>query len=240
MPTSGGLSALQDCVDQTKLASLPDFGEGGGHVPHDFGAALLERPERSVKQELRQQHGLSVQREERRDIWRAVFLKREADAAGGGGGAEANAGLYWETVRTCFGGEELPSSEVPLPSIVENKHANSFCLTAAGRGSVARILTCVAYNSPDIQYCPYSYPVAAVLRHYLSGKRLHNTMQITFRHKALPPYDYLSEEDTYGLLVNMACSKRPNFFPSSKVQHEIEWRAVMELHKEYNASSNSQ
>ena len=182
MPTTGGGgggggSALQDCVDQTKLASLPDHGEGGGHVPLDFGAALLERPERSVKQELRQQHGLSVQREERREVWRAVFLKREAAAAGGGGGgtAEANAGLYWETVRTCFGGEELPSSDVPLPPIVENRHANSFCLTAAGRRSVARILTCVAYNSPDIQYCPHSYPVAAVLRHYLSGKRLQIT-----------------------------------------------------------------
>ena len=173
MPTTGGGgSALQDCVDQTKLASLPDHGEGGGHVPLDFGAALLERPERSVKQELRQQHGLSVQREERREVWRAVFLKREAAAAGGRGTAEANAGLYWETVRTCFGGEELPSSDVPLPPIVEKRHANSFCLTAAGRRSVARILTCVAYNSPDIQYCPYSYPVAAVLRHYLSGKRL--------------------------------------------------------------------
>ena len=47
--------------------------------------------------------------------------------------------------------------------------ANAFCLNAAGRKSVARILTCVAYNSPDIQYCPYSYPVAAILRHYLSG-----------------------------------------------------------------------
>ena len=170
MPTTGGVgSALQDCVDQTKLASLPDFGEGGGHVPHDFGAALLQRPERSVKQELRQQHGLSVQREERREIWRAVFHKRDS-------AAEANAALYWETVRTCFGGEELPSSEVPLPPIVEGRHANSFCLTAAGRGSVARILTCVAYNSPDIQYCPYSYPVAAVLRHYLSGKRLNKTI----------------------------------------------------------------
>ena len=35
----------------------------------------------------------------------------------------------------------------------------------------------------------------------------------------------------------MASSKRPNYFPTSKVQHEIEWRAVMELHKEYNASA---
>ena len=162
--TGGGGPALQDCVDQTKLAALPDHGEGGGHLPHDFGAALLERPERSVKQELRQQHGLTVQREERREIWKAVFLKREA------ADADANAGLYWETVRTCFGGEELPSSEIPLPPIVESKRANAFCLNAAGKKSVARILTCVAYNSPDIQYCPYSYPVAAVLRHYLSGK----------------------------------------------------------------------
>ena len=172
MPTNcgDGGTALQDCVDQTKLASLPDFGEGGGHVPHDFGSALLERPERSVKQEVRQQHGLSVQREERREVWRAVFLKRES------AGAEANAGLYWETVKTCFGSEELPSSDVPLPPIVETKHANSFCLTAAGRRSVARILTCVAYNSPEIQYCPYSYPVAAVIRHYLSGKRPHTSM----------------------------------------------------------------
>ena len=49
--------------------------------------------------------------------------------------------------------------------------------------------------------------------------------------------DQPTEEDTYGLLVNMASSKRPNYFPTSKVQHEIEWRAVMELHKEYNAST---
>ena len=167
-PTAG--CALQECVDQTKVASLPDFGEGGGRADFSHGAALIQRSAtaQAVKQEVRQLHGLSVPREERAALWRAVFLSREGDSA------DANKQLYWETVRTCFGGEELPPSEVSLPSIVERAHANSFCLTAAGRSSVARILNCVAYNLPDIQYCPYSYPIASVLRHYLSGKLFSN------------------------------------------------------------------
>ncbi len=168
--------ALQDVVDQTKLASLPDFGDlshlgggssGGGPLDSNGVPAFLEQPQKAVKTCVRvQMHGLSLQREERAEIWRGVFLKKEG---GGEDKGDANAGFYWESVKTCFGTDELPKEAPPPPGILEPAHMNAFCLTAAGKTSVLRLLTCFAYNSPDIQYCPHAYPIAAVFRHYLAG-----------------------------------------------------------------------
>jgi hypothetical protein len=175
MPSRGAAAsgALQDVVDQTKIAALPDYGNHGHHedastyLDVSGVPAFLEKPEKAVKMGLRLQHSMSLQREERREIWRGVFVKKEG---GGEDRADANAGLYWETVKTCFGSEDLPQEAPPLPTILEPKHLHSFCLTSAGRISLSRVLNCFAYNSPDIQYAPHAYPIAAVLRHYLSGK----------------------------------------------------------------------
>ena len=225
---------MQDVVDQTKIAALPDHGDrhkelssSADYLDVNAIPAFLEQPDKTLKVGVRSKlNWMSVnQVEERASIWRGVFVNKEG---GGEDKAEANAGLYWETVKTCFGNQgkwpynnllnlmpyvalsELPSEPAPTPSILEPQHMNNFCLKPKGGISVSRILTCFAYNSPDIQYCPHSYPIAAVIRHYLS------------------------EEDTYGLLCALAASRQPKYFPQSKLQHDIEWRTVMDLNKEYN------
>ena len=66
---------------------------------------------------------------------------------------------------------ELPPEEPAIPAAcVSDSHRSCHYLTDNERLSVARILTCFAYNSPDIRFCPMLYPIAAILRHYLSGK----------------------------------------------------------------------
>jgi hypothetical protein len=47
---------------------------------------------------------------------------------------------------------ELPTEEPPVPAAcISDSHAITHYLTEDGRISVARILTCFAYNSPDIR-----------------------------------------------------------------------------------------
>ena len=72
--------------------------------------------------------------------------------------------------------------EIGLPGCIDPNHTNSYYLGSAGKTSVARILTCFAYNQPDLQYCPILYSIAAVLRHYLSGLKV-----VTF---PLLPFSY--------------------------------------------------
>jgi hypothetical protein len=48
---------------------------------------------------------------------------------------------------------------------------------------------------------------------------------------------FLLEDETYGLLCNLATCREPKYFSQSKLQCEVEWRTIMELNKEYNVST---
>ena len=109
-------------------------------------------------------------------MWKALYLRMEGiagnttDALNAASLADATAMLYHDTIQTCFGTQDLQSEEIGLPSCVEHKLTQCYFLSNRGKSTVARILSCFAYNQPDIQYCPMLYPIASVLRHYLSGK----------------------------------------------------------------------
>ena len=111
-------------------------------------------------------------------MWKALYLRMEAlassttDPLNAASLAEASASLYHDTIQTCFGTKDLMGNpeDMGLPSCVEHKMTKSFFLSNFGKSTVARILTCFAYNQPDIQYCPMLYPLASIFRHYLSGK----------------------------------------------------------------------
>ena len=66
-----------------------------------------------------------------------------------------------------------PNAVVPsLPGWIDPKqhsHASYF-LNQAGKDSVRIIITCLLYDRPEITFCPMLYPLACLLRHYLSGK----------------------------------------------------------------------
>ena len=109
-------------------------------------------------------------------MWKALYLRMEGiagnttDALNAASLADATAMLYHDTIQTCFGTQDLQSEEIGLPSCVEHKLTQSYFLSNRGKCTVARILSCFAYNQPDIQYCPMLYSIASVLRHYLSGE----------------------------------------------------------------------
>jgi len=123
--------------------------------------------------------------------------------------ADATASLYQETIKTCFSTQDLKTEEIGLPSCVEHKLTQSYYLNNRGKLTVARILSCFAYNQPDIQYCPMLYPIASILRHYLS------------------------EEDTYGLLAIMAASKRAKYLYLSKNEFDIAAMTAYELSQKF-------
>ena len=107
------MSCFESCVDQTLLASLPDFGSAA--VNEETGEMLavelhqipksMEKDLKSVKALVRS-HGLGVAREERRHFWVGAYKRRE------GGELEAPRDFYWETVKTCFGSDGKESCTV--------------------------------------------------------------------------------------------------------------------------------
>ena len=113
-------------------------------------------------------------------MWKTLYLRMEAlassttDPLNAASLAEATAGLFRDTLLTCFGTLDFPSSadDVSLPSCIDPDHVNSYFLNTHGKISVSRVLTCFAYNQPDLQYCPMLYPIASTLRHFLTGKDL--------------------------------------------------------------------
>ena len=77
--------------------------------------------------------------------------------------------IFQDTIQTCFGTKELPPEDTGLPNCVDVQHMNSYYLNKTGKGSIIRILTCFAYNHPDLQYSPMLYPIASIIRHFLTG-----------------------------------------------------------------------
>ena len=144
-------------------------------------------------------------------MWKALYLRMEAlagnttDPLNAASLCEASASLYRDTIQTCFGTQELLAEEIGLPSCVDHKLTNCFYLSNNGKLTLARILTCFAYNQPDIQYCPMLYLIASILRHYLS------------------------EEDTYGLLAIMSASKRSKYLYLSKNEVDVACMTAYEL-----------
>jgi len=106
---------------------------------------------------------------------------------------------------------DLPADEnASLPSLVDEKHSPSYCLKSVGRSSIARILSCLSYNSPDVTFCPLIYPICAALRHYLS------------------------EEDSYGFIANLLASRSVKYLAQVQSQVESEWRTLKALNQKNN------
>ena len=113
--------------------------------------------------------------------------------------------LLNDTLISCFGTTDMPSKEPTLPNCIDGAHTNSYFLTENGKISVARLLKCYGYNTPEVQYCPMIYPVTSILRHYLS------------------------EQDTYNFIANLTSSNQPKYFAQTRRQFEVAWRSVFYL-----------
>jgi len=72
--------------------------------------------------------------------------------------------IYWDTVDTCFGGRSIEDCDNRTPGCIDSMHTPSYDLDKEGRAQVCRLVTCLAYNSPDVPYCPLLFPSAALLR----------------------------------------------------------------------------
>lgn len=180
-----------EAVNENALRSLPcppvtaqDFSDEddgpSGSSPNQLTASQVDsalapgKDDQAVKLVIRQQQ-MHFKSPLRGKIWKAIYIRMEAEAGNTSDKfnaislAEATAGLYHDTIQTCFGTQDLVQDDIDLPSCVEQKLTSCFYLSSKGKRSVARILTCFAYNQPDIQYCPMLYPIASILHHYLSG-----------------------------------------------------------------------
>ena len=219
-----------DAVNQSALKSLPcppastqEFSDEEDDGPNSSSQLTLDRvdtelapakEDSGIKLAVRFQQ-MNFKCPIRAKIWKALYVRMEAlagsttDPFNAASLVEATGMLYKDTIQTCFGTQDLLAEEIGLPSFVEHQLTNNYYLSQHGKLTLARILTCFAYNQPDIQYCPTLYPIASILRHFLS------------------------EEDTYGLLSVMSSSKRSKYLYMSKNEVEVASRGALELSKKF-------
>jgi len=79
-----------------------------------------------------------------------------------------SASIYWDTVQTCFGSTDLEDCRDRTPKCVDTEHLPHYALSQDMKDQVCRLVTCFAYNSPDIPFSPLLYACAAILRTHLS------------------------------------------------------------------------
>ena len=162
-------------VNENVIRSIPcpdtsdyDSSEELQLSPDQVSANLaLTKEDAQIKLTVRQQH-MNFKSPVRAQLWKTLYLRMEAQASStvdplnAQSLADATASLYQDTVQTCFGTQELLAEEIGLPSCVEHKLTTNYFLNNVGKLTVARILTCFAYNQPDIQYCPMLYPIGKI------------------------------------------------------------------------------
>jgi len=130
------------------------MGEG-----NTFCKLLDEGKEKEAKLALRgtNQSGASLD-QQRETNWKRILEVRTA------GSQFSSSSLYWDTVQTCYGTTTLSTENMTrLPGCVDTSHCHSYGLDKTGQATVARLVTVLAYNSPDVPYIPLLYPITSVL-----------------------------------------------------------------------------
>ncbi|XP_023326393.1 TBC1 domain family member 24 isoform X2 [Eurytemora carolleeae] len=94
-------------------------------------------------------------------VWKSILVLRTKNKL------IDNDSIYWDTVDTCFGSRNLEDCADQTPGCVDS-HQLNYDLDTESKAQVCRLVTCIAYMSPDVPYCPLLYPSAALLRKFLS------------------------------------------------------------------------
>jgi len=102
----------------------------------------------------------SMEAGQRLTVWKKILEVRSAGCP-----QLDTAALYWDTVDTCYGTRTLDTggARARLPGCVDTAHVPAYSLSAEGAARVARLVTVLAYNCPDIPHLPLVFPAAALL-----------------------------------------------------------------------------
>ncbi|XP_071743961.1 GTPase-activating protein skywalker isoform X4 [Lepeophtheirus salmonis] len=112
--------------------------------------------------------------------------------------------ILWKTSR---------SSPPPFQPCINPKLTSTYGLNELGRVSVRRIVHCVTYNSPEIQYCPLVFPLASIFRHFLK------------------------EDESYALIMTLLASKEKNYIPHSRQQENIHALVLLEIAAKFSGKA---
>jgi len=122
-----------------------------------FCKLIDEGKEKEAKQGLRGSTGTGATLEQERSLnWKKILEIRTA------GSQFSSSSLYWDTVQTCYGSTTLSMDNTRLPSCVDTNHCPSYGLDQIGKATVNRLVTVLAYNSPEVSYVPLLYPITSV------------------------------------------------------------------------------
>eukprot|EP00092_Neocalanus_flemingeri_P037875 GFUD01041228.1.p1 GENE.GFUD01041228.1~~GFUD01041228.1.p1 ORF type:complete len:554 (-),score=152.51 GFUD01041228.1:339-2000(-) len=180
-----------------------------------FCRLLDEGKEKEAKLALRgtTESGASLE-QQREANWRKILQVRTA------GAQFSSSSLYWDTVQTCYGTTTLSNvSSSRLPGCVDTNHCPSYGLDQTGKATVARLVTVLAYNSPDVPFIPLLYPITSVLLK-----------------------QNICEEDCYSyitMLVAPPSSQNISYFTQSKSGWDILCFALKPLAQKYVKGSVS-
>ena len=169
-----------------------------------FCKLLQEGKEKDAKLALR---GTANLEEQRSVNWKKILEVRTSDSQ------FSSSSLYWDTVQTCYGTTTLSTETTRLPACVDTNHCPTYGLGQTGQATVNRLVTVLAYNSPDLSYLPLLYPITSVL--IKQG---------------------ISEEDSYSyitMVVAPPSSQNISYFTQSKSGWDILCFALKPLAQKY-------
>jgi hypothetical protein len=174
-----------------------------------FCKLLQDGKEKEAKLALRGATGANLE-EQRIVNWKKILEVRTSDSQ------FSSSSLYWDTVQDCYGNTTLSTENTRLPACVDTNHCPRYGLDQTGQATVNRLVTVLAYNSPDLSYLPLLYPITSVL--IKQG---------------------ISEEDSYSyitMVVAPPSSQNISYFTQSKSGWDILCFALKPLAQKYVVS----
>ena len=176
-----------------------------------FCKLLQDGKEKEAKLALRGATASVANLDEQRIVnWKKILEVRTSDSQ------FSSSTLYWDTMQTCYGTTTLSTENTRLPACVDTNHCPTYGLGQTGQATVNRLVTVLAYNSPDLSYLPLLYPITSVL--IKQG---------------------ISEEDSYSyitMVVAPPSSQNISYFTQSKSGWDILCFALKPLAQKYVVS----
>ncbi|XP_040565907.1 GTPase-activating protein skywalker isoform X1 [Lepeophtheirus salmonis] len=194
-------------VNPDRLVVLRQFQDENASTPPEEKETALQEAIKSIDKNRIRSLKLCLYDPRRCILWKSLLEFLAGDEL------EPNLKIYQDTLTTLYADESSRSSPPPFQPCINPKLTSTYGLNELGRVSVRRIVHCVTYNSPEIQYCPLVFPLASIFRHFLK------------------------EDESYALIMTLLASKEKNYIPHSRQQENIHALVLLEIAAKFSGKA---
>eukprot|EP00096_Caligus_rogercresseyi_P011606 TRINITY_DN4607_c0_g1_i1.p1 TRINITY_DN4607_c0_g1~~TRINITY_DN4607_c0_g1_i1.p1 ORF type:complete len:545 (+),score=96.93 TRINITY_DN4607_c0_g1_i1:97-1731(+) len=194
-------------VNPERLIALRQFPDENASISHEERKASLEEAIKGLDKTRIRALKLCLYDSRRRILWKRILeLKAGQDLS-------SNVQLYNDTIETLYPDEASRASPPPFQPCIDPKLTSTYGLNEVGKASVRRIVHVIAYNSPELNYCPLIFPLAAIFRHFLS------------------------EDESYAFIMCLLGSRMKSYIPQSRQQEDIYSLVILEIASKFGGKA---